>query len=66
MSPHIQALIEKIQGLPVERLAEVEEFVDFIQLRERDRTLWRAAAVASATAFAKAWSNPDDDAYDAL
>ena len=66
MSPHIQALIEKIQGLPVERLAEVEDFVDFIQLREQDRTLSRAAAVASATAFAKAWSNPDDDAYDAI
>jgi hypothetical protein len=36
-----QALIEKIQRLPPQRLAEVEDFVDFLRTREE-----RAAAGA--------------------
>ncbi|MGH7044746.1 MAG: hypothetical protein ACREFY_21785 [Acetobacteraceae bacterium] len=59
-------LIEKIQTLPPERLVEVEDFVDFIRLREQQRALTRAAAAASAPAFAAVWDNPEDDAYDAL
>lgn len=61
-----RALIEKINALPTERLTEVEDFVDFIRLRDQDRTLVRAAAAVSAHAFAAVWSNPEDDAYDAL
>jgi hypothetical protein len=34
MPANTQALIEKIRALPVERIAEVEDFVDFIRLRE--------------------------------
>jgi hypothetical protein len=66
MPPHTQALIEKILALPAERIAEVEDFVDFIRLREQERALTRAAAETSAAAFAAVWSNPDDDVYDAL
>jgi hypothetical protein len=66
MSVHTQALIEKIQSLPADRISEVEDFVDFIRLREQERTITRAGAVASAPAFAAIWNNPDDDAYDAL
>jgi hypothetical protein len=64
--PDAQALLEKIQALPPERLSEVEDFVDFIAAREHERTLTRAVSAASATAFAAIWNNPDDDAYDAL
>lgn len=60
------ALIEKLNALPVERLAEVEDFVDFIRLRDQDRSLIRAAGAASAPAFAAVWENPEDNAYDAL
>ncbi|HYZ25067.1 MAG TPA: hypothetical protein VE690_23240 [Rhodopila sp.] len=60
------ALIEKIQHLPPEQLQEVEDFVDFVRLREEQRRLARDAATASAAAFASVWNNPDDDAYDAL
>jgi len=63
---HTQALIEKIDALPAERIAEVEDFVDFIRLREQRRTLTRAASAASAPAFAAIWNNSDDDAYDAI
>jgi len=32
-----QALIEKIQSLPTDRIAEVEDFVDFLKQRTRQR-----------------------------
>jgi hypothetical protein len=60
------ALIHKISTLPLERIAEVEDFVDFIGQREAERSLSRAALAASAPAFAKVWNNPEDDVYDAL
>ena len=61
-----KTLIEKIEALPAERIAEIEDFVDFIRLREQERALTRTAAAASAPAFAAIWSNPEDDIYDAL
>jgi len=63
---NIQPLIEKIQALPVERIAEIQDFVEFITAREQERSLTRAASVASSPAFAAVWSNPEDDAYDGL
>jgi hypothetical protein len=66
MAANAQALIDKIQTLPPDRLVEVEDFVDFIWQREQERSLTRAAAATSAPAFAAIWSNPEDDAYDAL
>jgi hypothetical protein len=61
-----KTLIAKIEGLPPERIAEIEDFVDFIRSREQERALTRAAAATSAAAFAAIWNNPEDDGYDAL
>jgi len=61
-----QALVEKLADLSLARLAEVEDFVDSLRQRDQDLTLTRVAAAASAPAFAAVWSNPEDDAYDAL
>jgi hypothetical protein len=61
-----KALIDKIAALPVERIAEVEDFVDFLRLKDQDRALSRAAAATSESAFAAVWDNPEDDVYDAL
>jgi len=61
-----EALMAKIQTLPTERIAEVEDFVDFIASREQERATSRAAAAASEPAFAAIWSNPEDDVYDAI
>ena len=58
--------MEKINALPTERRIEVEDFVDFILAREQERSLTRLAATTSEAAFARIWSNPADDAYDAL
>jgi hypothetical protein len=59
-------LIEKLESLPHERQAEVEDFVDFLKSREDEQRLTRAAAAASEPAFAKVWDNEDDAEYDRL
>jgi hypothetical protein len=60
------ALLKKIEALPVDRISEIEDFVEFIAAREQKRSLTRAAAATSAPSFAAIWSNPEDDAYDSL
>jgi hypothetical protein len=66
MPADTKELIRKIEALPQERIAEVEDFVDFLSLREQERSLTRAAAAASEAAFAAVWVNPEDDIYDEL
>jgi len=61
-----QTLIEKIRSLPPEKVAEVEEFVDFLRTSNDERRLTRAAAKLSQDAFAEVWDNPDDAEYDRL
>jgi len=58
-------LIRKIRSLPPEKVAEVEDFVDFLSQRE-DRQLTQAATKLSEKSFRKVWDNPDDAAYDRL
>jgi hypothetical protein len=60
------ALIRMIGSLPRARVAEVEDFVDFIGQREAETSLKRAVRDVSAPALAKVWNNPEDDIYDAL
>ncbi|MBI3935467.1 MAG: DUF2281 domain-containing protein [Betaproteobacteria bacterium] len=62
--PH--TLIEKLKTLPPERVAEVEDFVDFLRTRHGERALTRAVTSAAEPAFAKVWDNEDDAAYDKL
>jgi hypothetical protein len=61
-----ETLIEKIRNLPPERLAEVEDFVDFLTIRDQDRPLTQAAARMSEAAFRAVWDNSDDAEYDGL
>jgi len=58
-------LIEKIKNLPPERLAEVEDFVDFIAQRD-ERRLVQAASKLSEESFRQVWDNEEDSAYDQL
>jgi hypothetical protein len=64
--PNANNLMKKIQALPAERIAEIEDFVAFIAAREQEQSLTRAATATSAARFAAIWNNPEDDAYDAL
>jgi len=60
------ALIDKIRSLPPERVAEVEDFVDFLSARDQDRQVTHEAARASEAAFGAVWDNADDAEYDSL
>ena len=59
-------LLEKIRSLSPERLAEVEDFVDFLRQRSDDGALSSAAMKLSEDAFRKVWDNPEDADYDRL
>ena len=68
-----QLLLQKIQKLPLERILEVDDFVEFLQLRTlraqaslQDRDLVRSAQQVSQPSFAAVWDNAEDAAYDAL
>lgn len=61
-----QVLIEKIKQLPPQRLAEVEDFVDFLRTREDEQRLTLAAAKIAEGSFTAVWNNDDDAAYDRL
>ena len=59
-----QMLTEKIRALPLERVAEVEDFRDFLSQRDSERRLVKSAAKLSEDALQKVWDNPegaDDD-----
>ena len=66
MAASEQALIEKIKQLPPQRLAEVEDFVDFLRARDDERGLTLAAAKAGEASFAAVWENDEDAAYDKM
>ena len=61
-----QVLFDKIKQLPPQRLAEVEDFVDFLREREAEQRLTQAAAKASEASFAQVWGNDEDAAYDRM
>ena len=50
-SQNEQALLEKLKQLPPERVAEVEDFVDFLRTRGDAQRLIRTAARAVEPAF---------------
>ena len=59
-------LIEKIRSLRPERVAEVEDFVDFLTVRDQERHFTQAAGRLSEDAFRAVWDNADDAEYDRL
>ena len=61
-----QFLLEKIKQLPPQRVAEVEDFVDFLRTREDESNLTRTASKASEASFSEVWNNEEDAAYDRL
>lgn len=66
VSPQEQNLLRKIRSLPADKIAEIEDFVDFVRYKNEDLQLNRAATKLSETAFQRVWDNPEDSAYDNL
>jgi hypothetical protein len=60
-----ETLVEKIKQLPPQRIAEVEDFIDFLVQRE-EKKLVQSAAKLSEDAFQKIWDNEEDSVYDEL
>jgi hypothetical protein len=61
-----QVLFDKIKQLPPQRLAEVEDFVDFLRERDAEQRLTHESAKVSETSFAQVWDNDEDAAYDRM
>jgi hypothetical protein len=61
-----KALIDKIEALPPEQIAEIEDFVDFVRLRAKTRALRHDFAAASEPSLARVWNNQEDSIYDAV
>ena len=59
-------LLAKLQQLPPQRLAEVEDFIDFLRSRDDDSALTHAGVKAAESTFVKVWDNDEDAAYDRL
>jgi hypothetical protein len=65
MSPTVVAISEKIRHLDEAQLAEVDHFVESLQMREHS-ALVNASMALNERAFEAVWNNPEDDVYDAL
>lgn len=63
---HIRELIEKLESLSPERMAEVEDFVDFLKSRDQSSRLVRVAARVAEPSLKKVWDNSEDSIYDTL
>jgi hypothetical protein len=62
-----QTILEKLRSLSPERVAEVEDFVDFLTHRQgEERSLTHAAGQLANAAFTRIWDNPADADYDRL
>jgi len=66
MNASERTLIDKIRQLPPQRLAEIEDFVDFLRSREDEQRLVQDAAKAAEGSFAAVWNNDEDAAYDRM
>ena len=66
MQPQVSHVVRKLEHLSPERLAEVDDFIEFLQQRDQEKSLRQDFAQASEAAFAKLWDNDDDAIYDAL
>lgn len=66
MQPQLEQMMAKLEHLPPARLAEVEDFIDFLQQRDRDQRLRQEYARASEITFAQVWDNDEDAIYDPL
>ena len=66
MQSQIEHMLEKLEHVSPDRLAEVEDFIDFLQQRDQQKGLREDYAHASEAAYTKVWDNDEDAIYDRL
>lgn len=59
-------LFNKIRRLPPEKVAVVDDFVEFLSRRDEKDNLVRTAGKLSEKSFQKVWDNQEDAEYDNL
>lgn len=59
-------MVKKLEALPLLKVAEVEDFIDFLSSRDSDRSLVRAAQAVSEPSLRAIWDNASDAEYDRL
>jgi len=66
MQAQVEKMVEKLEHLSPSRLAEVADFIDFLQQRDQDQQLRKNYTQASEASFNKVWDNEEDAIYDTL
>jgi len=66
MQAQVEQMVEKLEHLSPNRLAEVADFIDFLQQRDQDKQLKQDYSQASEASFNKVWDNEEDAIYDTL
>ena len=61
-----QPLINKLTTLSPKHIEEVNDFIDFLLMREQQQRETTVVARLSEPALAKVWDNEDDAIYDQL
>ncbi len=61
-----QMILDKLQRLSPEKIDEVEDFVDFLQQRELEDQMTKAATRLAEPSFQDVWDNSEDAVYDRL
>jgi hypothetical protein len=62
----VAQIAEKLQQLPLERIMEVEDFIDFLKHRVEEGQLTKSAMITSEASFQRIWDNAEDAEYDRL
>jgi len=65
-APQIQQMVKKLEALPLTKVAEVEDFIDFLASRDSDRSLVKSAQAITTHSLKAIWENADDGEYDRL
>jgi len=66
MQSQVQKVLEKLEDLTPERLAEVEDYIDFLRQRDQGKNLRKNFTQASESAFSQVWNNDSDAIYDTI
>ena len=66
ISEQKKLIIKKISMLPLDKIAQVIDFVDFISQKNQEHQLLQATGKMAENTFKKVWDNPEDDVYDRL
>lgn len=66
MQAQLELVTQKLRTLSNERVAEVEDFIDFLRERDTDQKLVQTTNAVSEPNLTAIWNNDADAAYDRI